>query len=199
MQKNHSLLIAAVLGVFFSAASFANDPVVTDTQRNINQQQRIEQGLKSGQLTPREAARLEGEQARIERAEAKAMKDGTVTQEEQRRINAMQNKASQDIYREKHDAQTVNPNNPASRRMAADVQRNINQQKRINAGVKDGSLTTREAAGLEARQARINRMERQAGKDGRINAAEQRRIQKAENHQNRRIYRKRHNASVAGK
>ncbi|SFN71411.1 hypothetical protein SAMN05660284_02110 [Formivibrio citricus] len=197
MHKNHPLLIASVLGVLFSATAFANDPATTETQRNINQQQRIEQGLKSGQLTPREAARLEGEQARIERTEAKAMKDGTVTPEEQRRINAMQNKASRDIYREKHDAQTANPNNPASRRMAADVQRNVNQQQRINAGVKNGSLTHREAAGLEARQARINRMERQAGKDGRINAAEQRRIQKAENQQNRRIYRKKHNASVA--
>lgn len=198
MQKNHLLLLASLVGVFFSTAAFANDPAVTETQRNINQQQRIEQGLKSGQLTPREAARLEGAQARTERAEAKSMKDGTVTQEEQRRINSMQNKVSRDIYREKHDAQTANPKNPASRRMAADIQRNKNQQMRINAGLKNGSLGTSEAAGLEAKQARINRLERQAGKDGRIGGAEQHRINKAENQQNRRIYRKKHNASVAG-
>jgi len=38
-----------------------------DVQRNINQQQRVEQGVKSGQLTNREAGKLENGQARVDR------------------------------------------------------------------------------------------------------------------------------------
>jgi hypothetical protein len=74
-------------------------------QREANQEKRIQQGVKSGQLTGRETARLQGEQARIERAEARAKADGKVTPKERERIAQMQNKASRDIYREKHDAQ----------------------------------------------------------------------------------------------
>ena len=51
-------ILAAALGLAFSAGAFAQAGTV---QRDVNQQQRIEQGLQSGQLTTREASRLEGE------------------------------------------------------------------------------------------------------------------------------------------
>jgi hypothetical protein len=78
--------------------------------------------------------------------------------------------------------------------MQADVQRNINQQQRIEQGVKSGSLTTREAAKLERGQARDTRLEARAGADGNVGAREQRRIQKNENQQSRRIHREKHDA-----
>jgi hypothetical protein len=74
-------------------------------QREANQEKRIQQGVKSGQLTGRETARLQGEQARIERAEARAKADGKVTPKEREHITKMQNHASRDIAREKHDGQ----------------------------------------------------------------------------------------------
>jgi hypothetical protein len=183
--------IAAALGLAFCGAALAQAGTV---QRDVNQQQRIEQGLKSGQLTTQEAARLEREESRVERDQARAMRDGKLTPAEKARLAREQNKVSRDIYREKHDAQTGNRNSASSQRMQADVQRNINQQQRIEQGVKSGSLTTREAAQLERGQARDTRLEARAGADGNVGAREQRRIQKNENQQSRRIHREKHDA-----
>src|SRR5438046_9226972 len=127
----------------------------TDTvQRDVNQQERIEQGLKPGQLTTRKAARLEGEEAKVERDQARALRDGTLSPGEKARLAREQNKVSRDIYREKHDAQTGDPNSPSSQRMQADVQRNVNQQRRIEQGGASGELTNREAARTERGPAR---------------------------------------------
>src|SRR5438093_11318114 len=162
--------IAAALGLAFCAAAFAQAGTV---QRDVNQQQRIEQGLKSGQLTTREAGKLEREEGRVERDQARAMQDGKLSPAEKARLAREQNKVSRDIYREKHDAQTGKPNSASSQRMQADVQRNVNQQERIEQGVQSGSLTTREAAKLERGQARDSRLEARAGADGNVTAREQ--------------------------
>jgi hypothetical protein len=77
-----------------------------DVQRNVNQQQRIEQGVQSGSLTTRETAKLEGGQARDSRKEARAGADGNVGKGEQRRIQHAENRQSRKIHREKHDGQT---------------------------------------------------------------------------------------------
>jgi hypothetical protein len=189
MKFAHSVVAAAVtLG--FCGAAFAQAGTI---QRDVNQQQRIEQGLQSGQLTTREAARLESEEARVERDQARAMKDGKLTPQEKARLAREQNQVSRDIYREKHDAQTGNPNSASSQRMQADVQRNVNQERRIEQGVKSGQLTNREVGKLENGQARVDRAEARAGANGRVSANEQQRIQKAENKQSKRIYREKHN------
>jgi hypothetical protein len=123
---------SAAIGLVFAGAAFAQSGTV---QRDVNQQQRIEQGLQSGQLTTREAARLEHEQSAVEREQARALRDGKLTPAEKARLAREQNRVSRDIYREKHDAQTGDPNSASSQRMQADVQRNINQQRRIEQGV----------------------------------------------------------------
>ena len=76
-------------------------------QRQQNQQQRIDQGVKSGQLTQKEAARLEKGQARVQKMENKAMADGKMTKKERARIEKAQDKQSRRIAREKHDKQTA--------------------------------------------------------------------------------------------
>ncbi len=162
------------------------------SQRDINQEKRIEQGLKSGELNTREAARLQGQQAHIDKMESRALRDGDLSKREKARINAAQNKASASIYKQKHDAQTGNPDSASSRRMQADVQRNINQEKRIQQGMASGELTNHEAARLEAGQARVGRAEARAGADGHVGAGEQARIQHRENVQSKRIYRQKH-------
>jgi hypothetical protein len=164
------------------------------TQRDINQEQRIEQGLQSGELNTREAAHLQREQGRIDRMESRALRDGNLSVAERARINAAQNKASRDIAREKHDAQTGNPDSASAQRMQANVQRNINQERRIQQGMASGELTRREAGRLEAGQAHVNRVQARAGRDGHVGAGEQARIQQGENVQSRRIYRQKHDA-----
>ena len=143
-----NLMVAAVLAALPLGAMAQN--AASEVQRDVNQQQRIEQGLQSGALTTREAARLEREEAAVNRMQSRALKDGTLTPAEKARIERAQNRVSQDIYREKHDAQTGNPNSASSQRMQADVQRNINQQQRIEQGIKSGALTNREAASSSA-------------------------------------------------
>src|SRR5919198_2106619 len=158
MRFTHNV-VAAALSLAFAGAAFAQAGTV---QRDVNQQQRIEQGLQSGQLNTREAARLEREEARVERDQARALQDGRLTPAEKARLAREQNRVSRDIYREKHDAQTGNPNSPSSQRMQADVQRNINQQQRIEQGAQSGQLTTREAGKLERGQAHDSMAEARA-------------------------------------
>ena len=87
-----------------SAYAQADSPNVD--QRQANQEQRIDQGIASGQLNQRESNRLERKQTRINRMEDRAKADGVVTKRERTKINRAQNRASCDIYRQKHDAQT---------------------------------------------------------------------------------------------
>jgi hypothetical protein len=183
------LLLTAMLAGHAFAQSAAGE-----TQRDVNQQQRIENGLKSGQLTTKEAARLEKEQSKVDHAEANAMKDGKLSDAEKARIQRMQNKTSRDIEADKHNAQTGNPNSASSKRMQADVQRDVNQQKRIEAGEKNGSLTNHEAAKLEGGQAKDDRKEARAGRDGHIGKNEQANIQRSENRQSRRVFKEKHDA-----
>ena len=192
-MQNRLTAIAAGLAACTIAAAASAQNTADVVQRDVNQQNRIEQGLKSGELTTKEAGRLEREESHIDKMESNALKDGKMTNAEKRRIERAENQASKDIYREKHDAQTGNPNSASSQRMQADVQRNANQEQRIENGVKNGSLTNREAANLERGQARVDRKEANAAADGHVGAGEQKHIQAAENHQSKRIHREKHN------
>ena len=193
--KIASLGLAAAIAAAFTVPAFAQTS--TDVQRDVNQQTRIENGLKSGQLTTREAGKLERGEARVEKIEANAGRNGSVSAAEQARITAAQNRESAAIYNQKHDAQVGNPNSASSQRMQADVQRNVNQQARIEQGVKSGELSTREAGQLERGQARTDRAAARAARNGRVGAGEQARLQTREDRQSARIFRKKHNG-VAG-
>lgn len=188
-------LIVALAGIA-AAGSVLAQSTEQLIQRDINQQQRIEQGLQSGALNTREAGRLQREEARVDRMQANALRDGNLSQQESARINRAQNQVSRDIYREKHDAQVGNPNSASSQRMQADVQRNINQQERIQQGVQSGALTNREVSHLERREAHISRMQGRAGADGRVGVHEQQRIQGAQNRASGAIYRQKHDRQV---
>ncbi|TAJ22624.1 MAG: hypothetical protein EPO64_13320 [Nitrospirae bacterium] len=74
-------------------------------RREQRQEERIQDGVRSGALTPREAAKLEAEQARI-RAKEQAMKaDGVVTRGERKELQRDLDRSSRHIAREKHDKQ----------------------------------------------------------------------------------------------
>jgi len=83
-----------------------NDPGVQ--QRMQNQESRIDQGVKSGQLTPKEAGKLEAEQAKIQQTEQRMKSDGSLTPKERRKLDNMQDHSSNRIYNQKHDRQKVN-------------------------------------------------------------------------------------------
>jgi hypothetical protein len=190
------ILVAIALGGALCAAVQAQESgAAAATQRDANQQQRIENGLESGQLSTREAGRLEREQQAIDRQQAHALKSGgSLSPQEQARIQREQNAASRSVYRQKHDAQTGNPDSASSQRLQADVQRNADQQQRIANGVQSGALTGTEAGHLEGGQARANRNEANAAANGHVGAREQAHVQGRESHQSKRVYRKKHNS-----
>jgi Skp family chaperone for outer membrane proteins len=74
-------------------------------QRQLNQQQRIDQGVQSGALTSKEAARLEGGQQHVQKMEDKAKADGKVTPQERKRLQHAENVQNRKIERQKHDRQ----------------------------------------------------------------------------------------------
>jgi len=73
--------------------------------RQERQDQRIQQGIESGQLNEREAARLNRQQDRIDKMEERAKSDGVVTKGERRALRNAQDRASRHIAKEKHDRQ----------------------------------------------------------------------------------------------
>ena len=74
-------------------------------RRSDNQQDRIANGVKSGQLTAGETSRLEHREAHINRqiSRDRAANGGRLTAHERRQVNREQNRTSRSIYRDKHN------------------------------------------------------------------------------------------------
>lgn len=102
MKKIVVLLSFMAFGVIFTANAQTTPGV---NQRQHNQRQRIHQGVASGELTRRETAHAARDQRHIRRAEHVAKADGNVTRRESARLHHMQNTASRQLSRNKHDAQ----------------------------------------------------------------------------------------------
>jgi hypothetical protein len=98
--------MAALMVVSVSWAASTNDPRIQ--QRMQNQENRIDQGVQSGALTPRETGRLEAEQAKIKQDEARMKADGNLTARERAKLTREQDRASRDVYRLKHNNRTAN-------------------------------------------------------------------------------------------
>jgi len=194
-MKTKITVVALSVGVLFALPVLAQNTADV-VQRDVNQQQRIENGLKSGQLNTKEAAKLEKGEANIDKMEQRALSDGKMTNAEKQRIEAAQNKESHAIARAKSNGVTGDPNSVSSQRMQADVQRNVNQETRVEQGVKSGQLTNREVGSLERGQVHVDNKEAKAGANGHVSANEQHNIQTAENHQSKRIHNKKNNDHV---
>ncbi len=95
-----SLLLAALTG---SMMAGTRTPVLHG--RLVNQQQRINQGIRSGSLTRGEARYLDAREAGIRQDLRLAKSDGNVSPSERHFINQELNQQSRSIYREKHDAE----------------------------------------------------------------------------------------------
>jgi hypothetical protein len=110
MKGIATAVVATVLCAFALGAA-AQAPAAGSTQRidkrQANQQQRIDKGVKSGQIDQREAARLEKGQARVQKMEDKARADGTVTKAERAKIEKAQDRQSKRIAREANDKQVT--------------------------------------------------------------------------------------------
>ncbi len=98
------IITAALCAMACGGVASAAAPV---NARQLNQERRIDAGVRSGKLTHAEAARLKAQQAAIKREEdrMRARHGGKLTAHDKRIIHARQEQANRAILNQKHDAQ----------------------------------------------------------------------------------------------
>ena len=106
----NKLMIALMTGALLTGtAALADDAVVKPVnkvnQRQVTQQKRIGQGVKSGQLTPKETVNLEKKESAIhqEVRTDRKVNGGTLTPAEKKQVNHQQNQVSKQIDNKKHN------------------------------------------------------------------------------------------------
>ena len=192
MKKFSAVVLTLAGAVAVVSASHADthrtrDPGVN--QRQHNQRERIQQGVKSGELTRRETGRLVEEQRDIRQLERGYKSDGTLTGAERRDLQHEQNQASRDIYRQKHDEQD---RPPAAVRDPGVNERQANQTARIQQGVKSGELTHGEAQDLRTERRDIRDLEHTYKEDGTLTRDERQDLHHQLNQQSQEIYEEKH-------
>jgi hypothetical protein len=197
-MKAKGLILAMAIVIAFCASSvFAQSQSGSDSsnpptiqQRKDNQQDRIANGVQSGQLTAGETKNLETKEAGLNHEEhtMRSEDDGHLTAADRARLNNQQNHLSNNIYGDKHNAATAHyGNNEVG-------QRRENQQDRIAQGIRSGELRPGQTARLENQEQGINREVggmRQAN-GGRLTNADKRVVNQQQNAVSRHIYRDKH-------
>jgi hypothetical protein len=186
-----TMVSMALIALPLAAAAGTRDPGVN--QRQHNQQHRIQQGVKSGELTRGEAHRLAAEQRHIRREEARYKSDGTLTPAERADLHRDLNRSSRHIYNQKHDAQH---RPPAAVRDPGVNARQHNQHHRIAQGVRSGELTLDEAKALRGEQRSLRQQERQYKSDGILAKDERKDLHRDLNASSRNIYNEKHDADT---
>jgi hypothetical protein len=105
MKKMIVSMMAGALLMGTAVVSFADDQI---QDRKENQQDRIAQGVKSGQLTPGETAHIEKNESKLNKEIRTDRKQngGNLTNKEKAQVNRQQNHLSKQIYKDKHNAKT---------------------------------------------------------------------------------------------
>jgi hypothetical protein len=103
------VMLGIILAVTLAGAVSAQTPSGSEIKdRRENQQDRIANGINSGQLTAGEAAKLEGQESKINKeigADRKA-NGGNLTNKQKAQVNRQLNRESARIYNKKHNAAT---------------------------------------------------------------------------------------------
>jgi uncharacterized membrane protein YebE (DUF533 family) len=102
-MKKLILIPGLLIALASATAAMADLSTPRIDQRENKQQNRIQQGIRSGELTPQEAHRLGAQQYHINRLEQAAKADGIVTPGERRRLMHQQDMANRNINRAKNN------------------------------------------------------------------------------------------------
>lgn len=161
--------------------------------REANQDQRIANGLRSGQMTSGEAARADRTQSHIDQQvqNDRVANGGRLTGAERQQINQEQNGASRQIYDEKHNGNTVTPNQVNNRE--------ANQQQRTAQGLRSGEMTSGEAARTNRNQAKVDQQvhNERVANGGALTADEKHQVNHEQNKNSKQIYNQKHNNTTA--
>jgi WXXGXW repeat (2 copies) len=163
--------------------------------REANQDQRIANGLRDGQMTSGEAARAEHTQSNIDQQvhNDRMANGGTLTNQERQQVNREHNAASQQIYRDNHNANTIGSNEVN--------QREANQEQRIANGERSGQMTSGEAARAQRNQSNIAQQTHndRTADGGALNQQQRQQINKEQNKASKQVYKENHNGQKDGK
>jgi len=204
-MKNRNCLantLAALCSVTLVSTALAadrpQDPGVNAQQRA--QQGRVQQGVRSGELTPAEAKALKEKDKTLRQEERAYKSDGKLTVAERKDLHQDANKLSRDIHRQKHDGQAkpaaTPPPLPPRRHDPLVNARQGAQQARIAQGVKSGELSRPAAAGLRQQEKAIRSEERTYRSDGKITPAERKDLHQDLNGASKEIYQQKHDAQT---
>lgn len=106
MQRRLTTTLAATLLLVTAWPALASGMDDRVDHRQERQDQRIDQGVTSGELTRPEAHRLRREQRHVARLERRSEADGTLSRREALRLEKAQDRSSRHIARAKHDGQS---------------------------------------------------------------------------------------------
>jgi len=165
-------------------------------RREENQQQRIAQGEASGTLSAGQAAKIEGQEQKIQSQETADMDahNGHLTKPEQLQLNREENHTSAEIFNDKHGDLKPAAIDPGHPRVNEVTQREDNQQRRVAQGEASGTLSAGQAAKIENQEKNIQaqKVADMGAHDGHLTRKEQRQLNVKENHASHRIYRDKH-------
>jgi hypothetical protein len=102
-MKTSALVVAGA----FLAASACPGLAASVKKREAKQEHRIERGVQSGKITPKEEKRLENQQETIEREREQAWEDGKMSKREHRDIRHDQKRLGHDIRKKTENERRV--------------------------------------------------------------------------------------------
>lgn len=109
MKLMKAILATICLSLAFSTVGLAqSNRTPGATKRQVNQRQRINQGVRSGEITRGEYRRIQNQQQDVRQEKREAKADGVVTRRERAGIHREQNQSSRQIYRTKHNRRDRN-------------------------------------------------------------------------------------------
>jgi uncharacterized membrane protein YebE (DUF533 family) len=206
-----------VLAVLMAAGVImANDAAAASHERSVNQRQsfqreRVATGVRQGDLTRREAGRLNAESRQIARKEQAFRSDGHFSHSERREIHQGLNRHSRHINQQRHDGDRRHYGQSQGRhagyaygggyggghaygRRDGIDRMQYQQGRQIQQGIRNGSITQHEARRLYAEQRQIAALERRYRADGVLTGAERRDLYGKMREASRHIYNQSHDA-----
>lgn len=157
------------------------------------QQERISNGMKDGQLTSGEAQQLENKEKSINNEEQNMRNadGGHLTAADRAKLQSQQKSVSGQIYKDKHNnvTRSTNPETGVSGR-------EYKQENRIAQGVNSGQLTSGEASKLEAEHNQVKEQiaHDRADNGGHLTSQEKKQINHEQNQVSKQIHKDKHNA-----
>ena len=200
-MKNLSVFFVVMLVLSLTApAVFAEQgPTYQDKSGNYHrdnffdriekQQRHINQGIRSGQLTKKEAALLQNNLDWLKDKYARMKSDNVLTKHERKRLDSMLDQNSEMIKNKKH--------NPAKRLYDADIEKRIdNQRKRIDQGVASKELTRHEADIVQDNLNEIRRRYSRMRKNDVLTIKEIEKLDRMLDENSKMIYREKHDRNL---